>query len=181
MLSSNWPIAILILMLREWGFLDIREVVLCRRQPSARILTFIKQLLQLPGNHDNYIYNKWFTETHNGATEEKKVIKDSVNGDRTEYTYKFRVNTNIDLAKNYKGGLLLVTGDMDDNVHPAHTYRMADALIKAGKNFDMLVLPGQDHGFSGAAELFFERKLWAHFAKYLLGDSSADYKSSIGN
>ena len=59
-------------------------------------------------------------------------------------------------------------------MHPAHTYRMIDALIKAGKNFDMLVLPGQDHGFSGAAELFFERKLWAHFAKYLLGD----FKSS---
>ena len=109
------------------------------------------------------------------------MIKDSVNGDRTESTFKFRVGTNMELAKNYKGGLLLVTGDMDDNVHPAHTYRMADALIKAGKNFDMLVLPGQDHGFSGAAELFFERKLWAHFAKYLLGDSSADYKSSIGN
>ncbi len=142
---------------------------------------FYKAAVSAAGNHDNYIYNKWFTETHNGATEEKKVVKDSVNGDRTEYTYKFRVNTNIDLAKNYKKGLLLVTGDMDDNVHPAHTYRMIDALIKAGKNFDMLVLPGQDHGFSGAAELFFERKLWAHFAKYLLGDSSADYKSSIGN
>ena len=142
---------------------------------------FYKAAVSAAGNHDNYIYNKWFTETHNGATEEKKVVKDSVNGDRTEYTYKFRVNTNIDLAKNYKKGLLLVTGDMDDNVHPAHTYRMIDALIKAGKNFDMLVLPGQDHGFSGAAELFFERKLWAHFAKYLLGDSSADYKSSIEN
>ena len=142
---------------------------------------FYKAAVSAAGNHDNYIYNKWFTETHNGATEEKKVVKDSVNGDRTEYTYKFRVNTNINLAKNYKKGLLLVTGDMDDNVHPAHTYRMIDALIKAGKNFDMLVLPGQDHGFSGAAELFFERKLWAHFAKYLLGDSSADYKSSIGN
>lgn len=142
---------------------------------------FYKAAVSAAGNHDNYIYNKWFTETHNGATEKKKVVKDSVNGDRTEYTYKFRVNTNIDLAKNYKKGLLLVTGDMDDNVHPAHTYRMIDALIKAGKNFDMLVLPGQDHGFSGAAELFFERKLWAHFAKYLLGDSSADYKSSIEN
>ena len=142
---------------------------------------FYKAAVSAAGNHDNYIYNKWFTETHNGATEEKKVVKDSVNGDHTEYTNKFRVNTNIDLAKNYKKGLLLVTGDMDDNVHPAHTYRMIDALIKAGKNFDMLVLPGQDHGFSGAAELFFERKLWAHFAKYLLGDSSADYKSSIEN
>ena len=115
---------------------------------------FYKAAVSAAGNHDNYIYNKWFTETHNGATEEKKVVKDSVNGDRTEYTYKFRVNTNIDLAKNYKKGLLLVTGDMDDNVHPAHTYRMIDALIKAGKNFDMLVLPGQDHGFSGAESYF---------------------------
>ena len=45
--------------------------------------------------------------------------------------------TNMDLAKNYKSGLLLVTGDMDNTVHPAHTMKMADALIKAGKYFDM--------------------------------------------
>ena len=84
--------------------------------------SFYKAAVSAAGNHDNYIYNKWFTETHNGATEEKKVVKDSVNGDRTEYTYKFRVNTNINLAKNYKKGLLLVTGDMDDNVPVSYTH-----------------------------------------------------------
>ena len=99
-----------------------------------------------------------------------------MNGDREEHIFKFQVRTNQELAKNYKGGLLLVTGDMDDNVHPAHTLRMADALIKAGKNFDMIVLPGQDHGFSGDAELFYERKLWFHFAKYLLKDTSGDLR-----
>lgn len=51
--------------------------------------------------------------------------------------------------------------------------------IKEGKNFDMLVLPGNSHGFSGAAEEFFERKLWFHFATYLLGDSSADFQGDI--
>ena len=68
----------------------------------------------------------------------------------------------MELAKNLKGHLLLVTGDMDKTVHPANTLRMVDALIKAGKNFDMVVLPGNGHGFRGAAEAFFEYKLWAH-------------------
>ena len=85
----------------------------------------------------------------------------------------------MDLAKNYKGGLLLVTGDMDQTVHPAHTMKMANALIKAGKNFDMLVLPGSTHGYGKIAEDFYERKLWHHFARLLLGDSSADYQTDL--
>ena len=86
------------------------------------------------------------------------------------YTYSCKVPTNMELAKRLKGHLLLVTGDMDKNVHPANTLRMVDALIKAKKNFEMIVLPGNGHGFGGKAEAFFERKLWYHFAKYLLGD-----------
>ena len=74
---------------------------------------------------------------------------------------------------------IIVTGDMDHTVHPSHTLRMVDALIKEGKNFDMLVLPGNSHGFSGEAEEFFERKLWFHFAKHLLGDASADYQGDL--
>ena len=140
---------------------------------------FYSAAVATAGNHDNYIYNKWFTETHNGVKEEKREVKDSVLGNQGEYTYEFKVGTNMDLAKRYKGGLLLVTGDMDDNVHPAHTYRMVNALIEAGKHFDMLVLPGQDHGFGGDAEVFFERKLWHHFARLLLGDSSADYQTDL--
>ena len=78
----------------------------------------------------------------------------------------------MELAKRLKGHLLLVTGDMDKNVHPANTLRMVDALIKAKKNFEMIVLPGNGRGFGGKADAFFERKLWYHFAKYLLGDES---------
>lgn len=82
--------------------------------------------------------------------------------------------TNQELARNFKGYLLLVTGDIDNNVHPGNTLRMADALIKAGKNFDIAVLPGQRHGFRGVQRDFYVRKMWFHFAKYLLGDSRAD-------
>ena len=55
--------------------------------------------------------------------------------------------TNAELAENLKGALLLVHGDMDNNVHPANTMRLVDALIKANKRFDMLILPGQRHGY----------------------------------
>lgn len=123
------------------------------------------------GNHDNNIFNREWSELYHGVEETLSPAKDSLSGN--QYTYTCKVPANMQLAKNLKGHLLLVTGDMDKNVHPAHTLRMADALIKAGKNFDMLVLPGQGHGYNGNAGLLFERKLWAHFARYLLGDFSA--------
>lgn len=135
---------------------------------------FYSAAVSSSGNHDNNIYNKWWGETHNGVKEEKKTIKDTVNGDREESTFKARVATNQELARNFKGHLLIVTGDIDNNVHPGNTLRMVDALIKAGKNFDMLVLPGQRHGYYNEASDFFSRKLWFHFAKYLLDDNTAD-------
>lgn len=144
---------------------------------TAALLTypdFYSAAVSCSGNHDNTIYNQWWGETHHGVKEEKKTIKDSINGDREESTFSFRVPTNMQLAERYKGGLLLVHGMMDDNVHPAHTLRMAHALIQANKNFDMLFLPCEDHGYGGEAEVFFERKMWFHFAKHLLGDTAAD-------
>ena len=68
----------------------------------------------------------------------------------------------------------MVTGDVDNNVHPGNTLRMADALLKAGKNFDLVVLPGIRHGFSGIQDDFFQRKMWFHFAKHLLGDYTSE-------
>ena len=127
------------------------------------------------GNHDNNIYNSWWGETHHGVKETKKTIKDSIKGDREEISFKSKTAPNSDLAKNFKGHLLLVTGDIDNNVHPGNTYRMANALIQAGKNFDLVVLPGQRHGFYHKAGEFYQRKMWFHFAKYLLGDHSSDY------
>ena len=80
----------------------------------------------------------------------------------------------MELAKNLKGHLMLVTGDADENVHPAHTLQMADALVKAGKQFDMYVLPGQRHRYQGVYDEFFRRKLWFYFAQHLLGDNRAE-------
>ena len=140
------------------------------------------------GNHDNNIYNRWWGETHHGVQEQKsfvkKTVKDSVTGKDTvisveEVRFETKIPTNMGLAKNLRGHLMLVTGDMDNNVHPANTLRMADALLRAGKNFDLVILPGQSHGFFGLANEFFQRKLWYHFAKHLLGDYSSEQFGEI--
>ena len=60
-------------------------------------------------------------------------------------------------------------GDMDNNVHPAGTIRLVDALIKANKRFDFLIFPGARHGY-GAARAYSTQKTWEYFAQHLLGD-----------
>lgn len=89
----------------------------------------------------------------------------------TEKVTKFeaKVAKNQDLAKNLKGHLLLVHGDIDNNVHPGNSIRVADALIAAGKRFDYMVMPGQRHGFGNYSK-YFERMMWYYFAEHLLGD-----------
>ena len=103
----------------------------------------------------------------------EKTVTDSLGNKKTEYEYKYSVKTNQELAKNLKGNLLLVTGDMDVNVTPANTYRLANALMKAGKDFDMLVIPGAGHGY-GKWEEYFEQKMYRYFAKHLIGDYRSD-------
>ncbi|MCI0637427.1 MAG: DPP IV N-terminal domain-containing protein [Gemmataceae bacterium] len=89
--------------------------------------------------------------------------------------FEIKVPTNAELAANLKGKLLLVHGDMDNNVHPANTIRLADALIKANKRFDMLIMPGKAHGFADY-QPYFNQRMWEYFAEHLLGDrpTSAD-------
>lgn len=135
---------------------------------TAALLTypdFYSAAVSSAGNHDNNIYNKGFVEIHYGVKEKKQIVRDSAGNEQEKITFETRSKTNQELAKNYKGGLLIVTGDMDRTVHPSHTLRVVDALINEGKNFDMLVLPGNSHGFSEAADDFFEHKLWFHFGK----------------
>lgn len=149
---------------------------------TAALLTypdFYSAAVSCAGNHDNNIYNKGWVEIHFGVKEEKKTVRDSINGDREESVFSVKAKTNMELVENYKGGLLLVTGNLDKTVHPANTLRVADALIKAGKNFDMIVLPSSTHGFREDDNNFFERKMWFHFARHLLQDNSADYQSDI--
>ena len=138
------------------------------------------------GNHDNNIYNQWWGETHDGVTEIEKKIKakevvkkdtlnnvtkkDSIDKKQvTEKAFKADIEKNQDLAKNLKGHLLLVHGDIDNNVHPGNTLRVVDALIKSNKRFDFMILPGQRHGF-GNATAYFDRMMWYYFAEYLLDD-----------
>ena len=130
---------------------------------TAAILTypdFFKVAVSCAGNHDNSIYNRWWSEQHHG-------ILEKISAGDTTFVYK--INTNQELAKNLKGHLMLCTGDMDNNVNPANTIRVEDALIRANKRFDLLVLPGQRHGFGDMNEYFFWR-MADYYSLWLMGD-----------
>lgn len=131
---------------------------------------FFKVAVSAAGNHDNSIYNRWWSEKHHGVTE---IV--SAKGDTT---FKYSIDKNPDLAKNLKGHLLLMHGDIDNNVHPANSIRVANALIKAGKRFDYMVVPGQRHGFGDMTEYMFWR-LADYFNNYLLGDFSRSTEVNI--
>lgn len=171
---------------RKHSYIDIDKVGIYGHSgggfmAAAAILAypdFYKAAVSCSGNHDNNIFNRGWGECYNGVREVEKVVKDSLGNETKEYEYKFSVKTNAELAKNLKGHLMLVTGDMDKNVNPAHTYRLAQALIEAGKDFDMLVIPGAGHGY-GSADKYFEKKMYRFFAKHLLGDTRADYWGDI--
>jgi dipeptidyl-peptidase-4 len=79
------------------------------------------------------------------------------------------VPTNAELAANLKGHLMLVHGEVDNNVHPANTMRLVDALIKANKRFDLLMIPGARHAY-GAAQPYFTQRMWDFFSEHLLND-----------
>jgi dipeptidyl-peptidase 4 len=113
------------------------------------------------GNHDNSVYNRWWSEKHHG-------VKENIS-EKGDTTFSYMIDKNPDLAKNLKGKLLLIHGEIDNNVHPANTLRVVNALIKANKRFDMLILPTQRHGFGDMNEYWFWRTA-DYFSKYLLGD-----------
>jgi dipeptidyl-peptidase-4 len=113
------------------------------------------------GNHDNSVYNRWWSEKHNG-------VKENIS-DKADTTFSYMIDKNPDIAKNLKGKLLLIHGEIDNNVHPSNTIRVVNALIKANKRFDMLILPTQRHGFGDMSEYWFW-KTADYFSRNLLGD-----------
>ncbi|RHJ87793.1 DPP IV N-terminal domain-containing protein [Parabacteroides sp. AM08-6] len=128
---------------------------------------FFKVAVSCAGNHDNRIYNRWWSETHHGV---KEVVSD-----KGDTTFVYNIRTNPEIARQLKGNLMLVHGDIDNNVHPGNTLRVVDALIRANKRFDMLILPQQRHGFGDMDEYFYWR-LVDYFSRNLLGsqDTSID-------
>jgi dipeptidyl-peptidase 4 len=119
---------------------------------------FYKVAVSSAGNHDQRTYLPMWGEKYEGPLQGDNYLE----------------ATNSLLAANLKGKLLLAWGEMDDNVPPAQELQMVDALIKANKNFDMLVLPNRNHGFY--RDPYFIRRLWDYFVEHLLGERPPEYK-----
>jgi dipeptidyl aminopeptidase/acylaminoacyl peptidase len=77
---------------------------------------------------------------------------------------EYAESSNIENAGRLQGRLLLIVGELDTNVPPESTLRFADALIKAGKDFDLLVVPGAGHGMGGA---YGQRRMQDFFIRHL--------------
>ncbi len=156
---------------------------------------FFKVGVSESGNHDNNIYNQNWSEQYHGlrvetagdsarggargrggrgprgraaadtnASEFGRVAASDSNTD-----VQIHVPTTVELAKNLKGALLLETGLMDNNVHPANTYRLANALLEAHKRFSFMIYPGRPHGYGSFAP-YAQEMMMEFFATHFLGD-----------
>ena len=130
---------------------------------------FYKVAVSGAGNHDNRNYEDDWAEKWQGLLVTYPETNPAAVGSEQEVV----VSTNYDnqanqlLAENLQGKLLLAHGMMDTNVHPTSTLLVVDALIKADKDFDMVVLPNAGHGFGNSR--FFMRKRWDYFVRHLKG------------
>jgi dienelactone hydrolase len=118
---------------------------------------FFKVGISESGNHDNRDYEDDWGERYQG------LLKKNPDG-----TTNYDDQANQNLAKNLKGHLLLAHGTMDTNVPPYNTLLVVDALIKANKDFDLLMLPNQAHGY-GSETNYMTRRRWDYFVRYLMG------------
>lgn len=125
---------------------------------------FFKVGISEAGNHDNREYEDDWGEKWEGLLERK-----------ADSTTNYDDQANQSLAKNLKGHLLLAHGTADDNVPPYNTMLVVDELIKANKDFDLLMLPNRRHGFGN--EPYMVRRRWDYFVRYLLGaETPHEYK-----
>ena len=112
---------------------------------------FYKVAVSSAGNHDHRMAKVWWPELWMGFPVGKHYEEQS----------------NLSLAKNLEGKLLLVHGDMDNNVNPASTLRFTAELIKANKDFNLIIIPNKKHGMGDHP--YFIRKRWDYFVQHLLG------------
>jgi dipeptidyl aminopeptidase/acylaminoacyl peptidase len=108
------------------------------------------------GNHDNRNYEDDWGERYIGLE-----TMDSAG------VSNYEKQANQTFAKDLKGKLLIIHGGMDDNVPPYNSYLVADALIKANKDFDFFLLPNARHGY-GADSYYIMRRRWDYFVQHLM-------------
>ena len=137
---------------RQYSFIDTTRVGIYGHsgggfETVTAMLTypdFYKVGVAASGNYDNNTYIQWWAETYHG--------------------YGREIPTAMELAGNLKGRLLLMTGEVDENVPVASTVRMADALQRAGKRFDMMLFPEQGHGLYGD---YYQNTIRYYFTEHL--------------
>lgn len=118
---------------------------------------FFKVGISESGNHDNRVYEDDWAEKWIGLLDKSEGL-----------AANYEKQANQAVAKNLKGKLLLAHGTMDANVPPNSTLLVVDALIKANKDFDLLMIPNAGHGY-GTASNYMTRRRWDYFVKHLLG------------
>jgi len=118
---------------------------------------FFKVGISESGNHDNRVYEDDWAEKWMGVLDKDEALAAA---------YDKQANETV--AKNLKGKLLLAHGTMDPNVPPNNTLLVVDALIKANKDFDLLMIPNAGHGYGNASN-YMTRRRWDYFVKNLLG------------
>ncbi len=120
---------------------------------------FFKVGIAESGNHDNRNYEDDWDERWAGL---EKIAPDG------KSNYDAQANQNY--AKNLKGHLMLAHGTMDDNVPPSNTLLLVDALVKANKDFDLVLFPNAHHGYADGSPYMMRRR-WDYFVRYLSGNT----------
>jgi dipeptidyl-peptidase-4 len=114
---------------------------------------FYKVAVASSADHDHRMEKAWWPEMYMGWPVDSA----------------YHLQSNITMAPNLKGKLLITHGGIDDNVNPSATFKLAEALINADKQFDMLILPSQRHGYRGKHQKYFTKLRWNYFVEHLRG------------
>ncbi len=114
---------------------------------------FYKVAVASSADHDHRMEKAWWPEMYMGWPVDSA----------------YHLQSNVTNAGNLKGKLLITHGGIDENVNPSATFKLAEALIRADKPFDMLILPSQRHGYRGPHGRYFTKTRWNYFVRHLLG------------
>jgi dipeptidyl aminopeptidase/acylaminoacyl peptidase len=126
---------------------------------------FYKVAVSYAGCHDNRMDKIWWNEQWMGWP----------------IGPQYSASSNVDNAHLLQGKLLLMVGELDTNVDPASTLQVVNALVKANKNFDLLIYPGEDHnaGRGGQYADYGERKRFDFFVRHLMGQNPPEWSAPV--
>ena len=120
------------------------------------------------GNHDNRNYEADWGEKWQGLMQPVDLNIEDNNSEYDSRKTNYDSQANQLLVENLKGKLLIAHGMLDDNVPPSNTMLVVDELIKANKDFDLILFPNKRHGYGDLSNYMMRRK-WDYFVKHLKG------------